>query len=106
MDKEAALKLSRAYLKKVKDSEIEFTEAWLFGYYATGNQHDNSDIDIAIVLADSEMKSFETEVKLMVIRKGEETMIEPHTFTKDEFNIYTPIIDQIVNKGEKIKLYK
>ena len=104
MDKEAALKLSRAYLKKVKDSEIEFTEAWLFGSYATNNQNDNSDIDIAIVLVDSEMKSFETEVKLMVIRKGEETMIEPHAFTKDEFNIYTPIINQIVNKGDKIEL--
>lgn len=104
MDKKTALKLSRTYLRKVKDSEIEFAEAWLFGSYATGNQHDNSDIDIAIVLVNSEMKSFETEVKLMVIRKGEETIIEPHTFTKDEFDINIPIIDQIVNNGEKIIL--
>lgn len=104
MDKSAALKLSRDYLTKVRSSNIKFSEAWLFGSYAKGSQDDNSDIDIAIVLEDNEYKTFATEVKLMVIRNGEETLIEPHTFTKDEFNTPIPLVDQIRKSGEQIKL--
>jgi predicted nucleotidyltransferase len=54
MDKRAALKISREYLKRVRESNLNFSEAWLFGSYAKGNQHENSDIDIAIVLSDNE----------------------------------------------------
>lgn len=104
MDKNAALKLSRDYLIKVKSNNIKFSEAWLFGSYAKGNQHDNSDIDIAIVLEDGENKSFDTEVRLMVIRSGEETLIEPHAFTRDEFNITMPLTNQIIMNGERIKI--
>ncbi len=59
----------------------------MFGLYVTENQNENSDIDLAIVLDDSEQISSNAEVKLMVIRFGEETIIEPHPFTKDEFDI-------------------
>lgn len=102
MDKNEALRLSRNYLVKVKGNNIKFSEAWLFGSYAKGNQHANSDIDIALVLEDSEDKSFETEVRLMVIRNEEETLIEPHTFTKEEFTKTMPIVNQIIRNGERI----
>lgn len=102
MDKNEALKLSRNYLIKVKGNNIKFSEAWLFGSYAKGNQHANSDIDIALVMEDGEDKSFDTEVRLMVIRNGEETLIEPHTFTKDEFIKTMPIVNQIIMNGERI----
>ncbi len=104
MDKRDALKISREYLKRVRKAKLDFTEAWLFGSYARGSQHDNSDIDIAIVLNDNECHTFETDVKLMVIRKGEETLIEPHAFSKDEFNRNVPIVNQILQYSERIKL--
>lgn len=104
MDKVDALKISRSYLERVRKSDIAFSEAWLFGSYATGNQHENSDIDIAIVLKDDTIHTFETEVKLMVIRKGDETLIEPHAFTKEEFDYSVPIVNQIIRHGEKIIL--
>ena len=103
MDKIDALKISKRYLNRVRKSDIEFTEAWLFGSFAKGNQHVNSDIDIAIVLKDNVAHTFETDVKLMVIRKsGEETCIEPHAFTKEEFNSNVPIVIQITKFGERI----
>jgi virulence-associated protein VagC len=37
------------------------------------------------VLNDTENHTFETDVKLMITRKGDETMIEPHAFSKNEF---------------------
>jgi predicted nucleotidyltransferase len=104
MDKSDALKMCKNYLLRVKNSELEFSEAWLFGSYAKGNQHENSDIDLAIVLNDNVNHSFETEVKLMIIRKGEETLIEPHAFSKDEFDPIYPIVNQIVKYGERIIL--
>jgi len=104
MDKNDALRISKGYLKRVQSSGPGFSEAWLFGSYAKGNQHDNSDIDIAIVLKDNVNHTFETEVKLMVIRKGDETLIEPHAFTKDEFDDKVPIVSQIIKYGEKIEI--
>ncbi len=102
MDKIDALKISRNYLERLRKSDIEFSEAWLFGSYAKGNQHENSDIDI--VLKNNSIHTFETEVKLMVIRKGDETLIEPHAFTKEEFNYNVPIVNQIIRYGERISL--
>lgn len=104
MDKNEALKLSRSYLRRLQDANFEFTEAWLFGSYAKGNQHDNSDIDIAIILKDNVHHTFDTEVNLMVIRKGDETLIEPHAFTKEEFDKHIPIVNQIIKYGERIFL--
>jgi predicted nucleotidyltransferase len=104
MDKNDALKISREYLKRVRKSNLDFTEAWLFGSYARGNQHENSDIDIAIVLNESGTHTFETDIQLMVIRTGEETLIEPHAFTKDEFTSNVPIVNQIMRYGERIAI--
>ena len=103
MDKINALNIAIQYLKRLKDNNINFSDAWLFGSYAKGLQQANSDIDLAIVLDDKE-KSFDTEVKLMIIRRGEETLIEPHPFTKDEFDTTLPIVNQIINNGERIKI--
>ena len=104
MDKNDALKISKGYLKRVQNSELGFSEAWLFGSYARGIQHDNSDIDLAIILEDNVSHTFETEVKLMVIRKGDEIAIEPHAFTKDEFDAKEPIVSQIIKYGERIEI--
>ena len=47
-------------------------------------------------------KTFETEVKLMTLRTGEETLIEPHAFNKDEFEINSPIVYQIIKSGLRL----
>ncbi|MFW5707849.1 MAG: nucleotidyltransferase domain-containing protein [Bacteroidota bacterium] len=104
MDKINAIKLSVQYLRRLKENNISFTEAWLFGSYAKNLQTADSDIDLAIILGDDDQKSFETEVRLMVIRNKEETLIEPHIFTKEEFQQKTPIIRQILQNGERIVL--
>lgn len=101
MDKKEALALSRNYLLKVKGNILDFRRRG-FGSYAQGNQTANSDIDIWLVLEDGEDNSFDTEVKLMVIRIGEENLYEPHTFTKDESIKTMPIVNQITENGERI----
>jgi uncharacterized protein len=104
MDKNDAIKILKGYLQRVKNSDLGFSEAWLFGSYAKGNQHANSDIDVAIVFQDNVIHTFETEVKLMLIRKGDETLIEPLAFSKDEFDYNAPIVNQIVKYGERLDI--
>lgn len=104
MDKNDALRISREYLNRLKNSNIGFSDAYLFGSFANGNQHENSDIDIAIVLKENVIHTFDTDVQLMLNRKGEETIIEPHAFTKDEFNYNQPIVNQIIKYGIKIEI--
>ena len=104
MDQADALAISRNYLLRLKETNLNFSGAWLFGSYAKGNQHKDSDIDIAIVLNDNSPIPFETEVKLMTCRKGEETLIEPHVFSKSDFDQSLPLVDQIVNFGVPIHL--
>lgn len=103
MDKSDALRICKEYLLNLKKYDIGIAEAYLFGSYAKGNQHDNSDIDLAIVLKEGVNHTFDTEVKLMVMR-GEETMIEPHAFSKTEFDGNVPIVDQILKYGIKIEV--
>ncbi len=103
MDKVNAIELSTKYIKKLQDNNIKVSDAWLFGSYAKGQQNENSDIDLAIVL-DQKEKTFDTEVKLMVIRQGDETLIEPHAFTIEEFNRNTPIVGQILDYGKRIRV--
>ena len=98
MDKNDAIKLVKAYIEKVKQNQIEVLDAWLFGSYAKGNYNDNSDIDIALVLPENTL-SFDTDVRLMALRKGDETMIETHTYSQHDFSTNLPIIEQIKRYG-------
>ncbi|GHT54908.1 hypothetical protein AGMMS49982_20290 [Bacteroidia bacterium] len=98
MDKNDAIELSKSYLEKVKKAGINVVDAWLFGSYAKGNFHKDSDIDLALVLPDNFL-SLDTDVKLMVMRQGNETIIETHTYSKNDFQSDLPIISQIKQYG-------
>ncbi len=102
MDKRDAIDLALNYLKRVKANDIRISGAWLFGSFAKGEQNNNSDIDIAVILEKSEDNNFDTEVKLMAIRSGEETIIEPHPLSTEDFERRTPFVEQIISTGEKI----
>ncbi|MDR0692836.1 MAG: nucleotidyltransferase domain-containing protein [Prevotellaceae bacterium] len=101
MDKNDVIALSRQYLEKVRQNNIDVLEAWIFGSYAKGNYNEDSDVDIALVLPDNAV-SFDTDVRLMVLRKGAETLIETHTYRKNDFLANTPVIAEIKKYGFRI----
>ena len=101
MDKNDAIKLSRNYVERVKQNRIDVLDAWLFGSYAKGNYNDDSDIDLALVLPEN-ILSFDTDVMLMALRKGEETMIETHTYSPHDFSANFPIVEQIKKFGFRL----
>ena len=103
MDKKYAVKIINDYIKRLLLNKIDIHSAYLFGSFAKEKNHEDSDIDLAIVL-NKIKNSFETEIKLMTLRKKGETIIEPHIFEKDSFTKVNPFINEILNTGIQIKI--
>lgn len=75
----------------------------LFGSYAKGTEHKDSDIDIAIVTDDIENDTFDEEVKLMGLRKGIDYRIEPHIIRIQDYKEKNdPFIQEVIDTGIKV----
>ena len=73
--KEAIIKLGR--YKELLSEEMLFDEMILFGSYAKGNQREDSDIDVAIVVDTIQGDYFSTRPLLWKIRREVDDRIEP-----------------------------
>jgi len=74
----------------------------LFGSYAKGTNHEDSDIDIAIVSSDITDR-FDDMANLMRLAYGININIEPHPIRTEEFKENeTPFIDEIIRTGVKL----
>ena len=75
----------------------------LFGSYAKGTEHEDSDIDIAVVTDDIENDVFDEEVKLMVLRRGIDYRIEPHIIRIQDYKEKNdPFIQEVIDTGIKV----
>lgn len=74
----------------------------LFGSYASGNEREESDIDLAIILDDFE-DVFDTMADLMGYTWNTDARIEPHPIRKKDFeNESSYFIKEIINTGIKV----
>ena len=75
----------------------------LFGSYAKGTEHEDSDIDIAVVTDDIKTDKFNEEVKLTLLRREIDSRIEPHIIKVEDYeNDETPFIVEVKNTGIKV----
>ena len=74
----------------------------LFGSYAKGTFHKESDIDIAVILEDFD-NSTNIQLELMRIRRKIDSRIEPHPFRLADFNTTNPLVNEIVKYGKRIE---
>ena len=101
MDKAGAFKIITQYLQLLKTTGIEVQEAYVFGSYARGNFHENSDIDLALVLSDlKDRLGIQTE--LLKLGRDFDYIIEPHPFDKKEFNHLNPLTNEILKLGVRV----
>ncbi len=76
---------------------------FLYGSYARGNYHPDSDIDLAIIL--NEMHDpFQTQVDLLQLTWNFDTRVEPHPFDANDFSISNPVIREILRTGIEISV--
>ena len=82
-------------------TEMNLKKAYLFGSYAKGNEHIDSDIDIAVVVVKMD-DFFAIQMQLMRLLRSIDLRIEPHPFLEGDFNIQNPFAYEIQKTGIEI----
>lgn len=97
MDKGEALKIATAYIDSIS-SKYNIRQAILFGSFAKGTNHDDSDIDIAIIV-NNVVDIIDAQIDLMKLRRKIDLRIEPHPFMNEDFNQSNPVVHEILKYG-------
>jgi len=101
MVNQSIIETAERFTKEIP-AELNFKKAYLFGSYAKGSEHEESDIDIAIVLGNMS-DFFDIQMQLMRIRRKIDLRIEPHPISENEFNDSNPFAFEIKRTGIEIK---
>ncbi|MFN3556299.1 MAG: nucleotidyltransferase domain-containing protein [Bacteroidales bacterium] len=80
-------------------------KAYLFGSFAKGNEKEESDIDIALVL-ENMPDFFYAQKQLMKLRRKIDLRIEPHPIKEQDFNSLNPFAYEIEKTGIEITVDK
>ncbi len=97
MDKRGALKIAKRFLKTLP-KEYAARKAYLFGSYAKGTAHKDSDIDIALVLTKCD-NIFDARIGLMQLSRKIDLSIEPHPMSESDFEEGNSLIEEIKKYG-------
>jgi predicted nucleotidyltransferase len=100
MDKREAINVAQQYAQAVR-TYYGAGKVFLFGSYAKGTYHEDSDIDIAVIFGDYE-DGFDRETELMHLRHKIDIRIEPHAFRESEFVADDPLAYEVMKYGSEI----
>lgn len=103
MDKGEAIKIAQRYVMNLMN-KYSVESAYIYGSFAKGTNHMDSDIDLAIVLT-SISDIIDVQIDLMQMRTDDDLLIEPHPFRKEDFNLNNPVVAEILTDGIEIKNY-
>ena len=96
------MEIVKRYVEKVC-KEYQIKAIILFGSYAKGTEHKDSDIDIAVITDDIKTDRFDEEIKLMQLRWDIDLRIEPHIISISDYeNNETPFVVEVKNTGIKV----
>lgn len=98
MDKSQALTLARQY-KALVSENLPVKAVYLYGSYAKGNQTEDSDIDIAVVVDKLSDNYFDDTPLLWRLRRKISLLIEPVLLTAEPDN---PLYYDILKTGVRV----
>lgn len=104
MDKREAIGIAEKYVDSIC-LKYDISRAIMFGSFAKGTFHADSDIDIAIVIKNID-DIIDTQIDLMKLRRGIDFRIEPHPFFFADFNRGNPVVNEILKSGIEIRLMR
>ena len=90
------------YIKVLNDNKIVVWRLYMFGSHARGMARAESDIDLAVFWDQDEIDSFDADVQLMCLTRNVNLSIEPHSFSRKDFENPDPFIKEIITTGERI----
>lgn len=100
MDKTDAIKIAERYILAVRKKYL-VENAFLFGSFAKGTNHRDSDIDLAIIF-ESVDDIIDLQMELLKMRTDDDLMIEPHPFLLKDFQLSNPVVSEILKDGIRI----
>ena len=103
MDKNDAIKAAKRYVELVS-KKFQIKTVILFGSYALGTNHPDSDIDLAIIFKSVD-DIIDTQIELMKMRSDDDLMIEPHPFNASDFQDSNPMVSEILKTGIELKKF-
>lgn len=97
------LKSVEEYIKEIS-KHYNIQEVYLFGSYAKGTNHEDSDIDIAIITDDIKCNDvFDEQLNLKKLRRNIDYRIEPHLIEVADYdNVETPFVQEVIDTGIKV----
>ncbi|MBU0991246.1 MAG: nucleotidyltransferase domain-containing protein [Proteobacteria bacterium] len=102
MDKKDALKIAKKFASLLM-ANYDCKMIFLFGSYVKGTNHEESDIDIAVILREFE-NPINMQLELMRLRRKIDSRIEPHPFREIDFNMMNPVAYEILKHGQRINI--
>jgi len=102
MDKTEIINIVENFAKEVI-KKYDCIGIILFGSYAKGNYHIDSDIDIAVILKDYD-NLINIQLELMRLRRKIDSRIEPHPIKESNFNENNPLVNEIIKYGKRINV--
>ena len=100
MDTTEAVKIARRFASEIM-TLYDCKRVFLFGSHAKGTGHEESDIDIAVILKDYD-NLMDIQLELMKLRRKIDSRIEPHPFRERDFHAADPIVNEILKYGRRI----
>ncbi len=92
----------RQYVQTLRDNQIAVWRLYIFGSHAKGTSHAESDIDLAVFLDQDEIDGFDEDVQLMRLTRNVDLRIEPHSFSRKDFENPDPFVQEIIMTGKRI----
>ncbi len=99
LDKREVREIAARYAEKVVTS-LNPSSIILFGSYVNGTPHNESDIDIAVLISDFKGDWYDTEALLYKLRRNISFDIEPHLL--DETHDSLGFVEHVIKTGEVI----
>jgi predicted nucleotidyltransferase len=95
-------KVIKSYVEALRNDGIPVEEVILFGSCVRGGAKEESDIDVAIVSDAFSGDRFEDRRRIVPLRRGIDSRIEPIPLTPEAFASGGNLIDEIKKTGIKI----
>jgi predicted nucleotidyltransferase len=105
IDKKAS-DLIDSFVDALKIENFNIKYVYLFGSYANNKNHEDSDIDVAVILGNTSENIFDKQMKMMrIASRLDDVRIEPHPVYLEDFETGTPFVNEIKKTGILIDIH-
>lgn len=94
--------IAKKYIQELKKNKIKIVRAYLYGSYANGNPHQDSDIDIVVVSKEFRKSRFLDGLRIAKLRYNIDLRISPLAYHPKDFIMDNIIPNEAMTNGIRI----